>query len=584
MTRLQTIFFFLLLLALGCGTYVDFELAYPWVSGETRLLAAKDWTPKGEWSYSTDTNLQAERFYFRFPGQGLDSVRLSLNDSPLVSIPKDFYAMTTVELTDSTLGGLNRLSWESDSEPSPPPYAQWFTSGKICITRTVSSGADFSFKTLRAGADWTTFRSSVSLDNATDTVAQILISGRLIDPDGRSVSTARSYLELQPGMKQPFELNFNTLYHPKLWSPENPVLYRYQISLWKAGRQCIDCISGDIGLRWVTFSARDGFQINGVPTRLRGTVWNPSADPEQNTDDLSAIRYAGANAVYFPTPPNLFQLMLCDRIGMFALCGLPLDLSESEIGRIKDNVKALQKQYGNHPSAVLIGCGEEPDERRTRQINTEDLMAASEVLTHDPARERNLMAVIKNSSTLMRLADVALYSMKDPSSNAFDELKKMEQDGVEVPVIPMISIPPSPSSALRGATLFDSMNSLPNWLNGCIYNTFSDSSPNGGGWVSVDRKLFYDDFYLVCSRWGSRPMVRISRYIRPDMIRSEIGFVRLFSNLPHAELFVNGISQGEAQAPFGEWKITLQPGENKITVKADSPEGALAEDEWILTR
>jgi len=59
--------------------------------------------------------------------------------------------------------------------------------------------------------------------------------------------------------------------NPKLWSPENPYLYKLVSEIVDKKGVVYDRLENPVGFRWFHFDAKKGFSINGKSTKLIGT-------------------------------------------------------------------------------------------------------------------------------------------------------------------------------------------------------------------------------------------------------------------------------------------------------------------------
>ncbi|TBL68213.1 glycoside hydrolase family 2 protein [Paenibacillus thalictri] len=96
-----------------------------------------------------------------------------------------------------------------------------------------------------------------------------------------------------------------------------------------------------------------------------------------------------------------------------------------------------------------------------------------------------------------------------------------------------------------------------------------------------------DAYYVYQSYWTDKPMARIYGHTMPVRwgAPGELKIIKVYSNCPSAELFLNGVSVGVKQrdsqnfpAAGLRWEAALQPGENQVRVVAVK-DGVTVEDE-----
>jgi len=209
------------------------------------------------------------------------------------------------------------------------------------------------------------------------------------------------------GYKQAFNFSFDdgnvieqtlslTINNVKLWTPDNPQLYRLRLSLKDAkSRKLIDRQSHTIG--FYDFEIRGNkFQLNGRPFTIQGIDY-PQYFPEIGEmfiwpvaqKDLLQIKSTGANTIMTggrPVPEMFLEL--CDEVGIFVLQEFPVyfipgdrlvenDFLEKSGRRFQSMVIAGR----NHPSVLAWGIG--------RNFDTAS-PAASTYLSNIKTKIRNL--------------------------------------------------------------------------------------------------------------------------------------------------------------------------------------------------
>ncbi len=159
---------------------------------------------------------------------------------------------------------------------------------------------------------------------------------------------------------------------PKLWSPEEPNLYRVEVSL--LGRHADDTVCVTTGFRAVTVDAETGWlAINGTPRQLHGVVMHHDnamggmptrSDYEQ---DLHLVRELGATAVRSAVLPHARSFYeLCDHEGMLVWVDTPMhrapflgDMAYFSTPMFEENaqqqLREIILQHINHPSVVMWG-------------------------------------------------------------------------------------------------------------------------------------------------------------------------------------------------------------------------------------
>ncbi len=154
-----------------------------------------------------------------------------------------------------------------------------------------------------------------------------------------------------------------TVPNPRLWYPQSPYLYQLYSSIYQDD-QIIDQIITPVGIRRISFDAKDGFKINGEKCYLRGTNRHQeypyigyALSDNANYRDALAIKQAGFNLVrlsHYPHSPAF--LAACDQLGIFVIDAIPGwqffgdDLFQQ---RSYQDCRDLIRRDRNHPSVIL---------------------------------------------------------------------------------------------------------------------------------------------------------------------------------------------------------------------------------------
>ncbi len=157
---------------------------------------------------------------------------------------------------------------------------------------------------------------------------------------------------------------------PKLWSPSQPDVYKYEITISQNGR-----LIDKVGSTYSFYSLskdEDGLKLNGNSFQLRGTGYYLQVSENANLIPFSdhkklldKIESTGFNAVRFkdiiPTPNSL---KYCEKIGLLVLVDVPLNSIPENIStditfveRAKRYTNKFYSYYKNFNSIALFGLG-----------------------------------------------------------------------------------------------------------------------------------------------------------------------------------------------------------------------------------
>ncbi|HJV69225.1 glycoside hydrolase family 2 protein [Ideonella sp.] len=260
----------------------------------------------------------------------------------------------------------------------------------------------------------------------------------VFDAKGRKVaSLPRLTLRVLGGQTVTAHQRSGDIPRPELWSPETPVLYRAATSLVVGGRTR-DRFDTEFGFRWFSWTADQGFFLNGKHRYFRGANvhqdqagWGDAVTNGAIERDVALIKEAGFDFIrgsHYPHDPHFSEAT--DRIGLLFLSEAPFwgtayfnnDWSSSAYptdpahrasfdASVKQQLAEMIRIHRNHPSIVAWSMGNEvfftaeetlPEARR--------LLKEMVALTHelDPTRPAAASGVQRGD--LDHLGDIAGYN------------------------------------------------------------------------------------------------------------------------------------------------------------------------------
>lgn len=180
---------------------------------------------------------------------------------------------------------------------------------------------------------------------------------------------------------------------PELWSPDNPVLYTMETTLFRDDEsEPADRYVTTFGIRFIRFDAREGFFLNGESVKIKGVCCHqdhggvgaavPDALQDWRIKRLKDMGTNGYRASHNPASPALLDA--CDRQGMLVMDeNRILGVSPIYEGQLENMIRRGR----NHPSIILWSLG---NEEMTEQHTTTGIRIMrkmqEKILRLDPTR------------------------------------------------------------------------------------------------------------------------------------------------------------------------------------------------------
>ncbi|MBR5087556.1 MAG: DUF4982 domain-containing protein [Muribaculaceae bacterium] len=164
-----------------------------------------------------------------------------------------------------------------------------------------------------------------------------------------------------------------------LWSPESPYLYKVNITAELDG-ELVDQRTDNLGVRMVSFSKENGFQLNGVTRKFKGVCLHhdlgplgAAANKAAMARQLKILKEMGADAIRTShNMPSTWQMELCDSLGLMVMAESFDCWKDPKVKNgynrfwdewWKKDIYNLIMNHRNHPSIVLWSVGNEIPEQ-----------------------------------------------------------------------------------------------------------------------------------------------------------------------------------------------------------------------------
>ncbi|WP_239060666.1 family 1 glycosylhydrolase [Bacteroides sp. 519] len=197
---------------------------------------------------------------------------------------------------------------------------------------------------------------------------RLLVEHTISSPDGEVLQSLKRTVTVNPSETFSLLEKANPILNPKLWTPETPYLYKVESVIKDARtKEIIDIQNNHTGFRWYKFDAEEGFFLNGKPYKLNGICRHQDQKPigvaltdEMHRRDMLLMKEMGANFIRISHyPQDNAILEQCDKLGMLVWEEIPIiDIVPDTDGyaeTCETNLREMIRQHYNHPSVITWG-------------------------------------------------------------------------------------------------------------------------------------------------------------------------------------------------------------------------------------
>ena len=479
-------------------------------------------------------------------------------------------------------------SWEAWSYEGAglyrPCYIEFRENTKIdtenCFVKTEKSGDNYSLV------------ADIKIDNPCDNY----IISKLIDANDNIVFEEKT-------TASDSVLITKTVNDYKLWSPENPNLYKFSCNLYK-NNKVIDTFSCNVGFRDIVWDKDKGMLLNGKKYQIKGICCHQdhggvgvAVTPEIITYRILKLKELGVNAyrcAHHAVCKDLFEI--CDKLGMLVMAE---NRHYSVCEDVLNQIESLVKVARNHPSTFIYSLfNEEPLQGEKvgyllAKKMREHILKFDDTRAVTGAMESGIVETLNASDAV----DVVGANYGNQDYSKYHALK---------PNKALLGTENCPTFATRGVYKTDNENkvydcygsywagftlSISDTMKSVIDNEYCAGCFAWSGFDSYGEPQPHD-WPSICSHWGFMDLCGFKKdtahlltaWYKTDLVAhllphwnwqdGEKVKVSVFTNGDSAELFLNGKSLGvkpvsERRADF---QVDYQAGDIKVIVRRGSEE------------
>ncbi|WP_430936000.1 glycoside hydrolase family 2 protein [Saccharicrinis sp. 156] len=328
---------------------------------------------------------QEEKAFIEFEGVH-NATELYVNGKFVGRFEVNGYVPHHFDITDFVVSGKeNTIAVLADNsfnptispDPYETDYLKWGGIYRdVYLVKTNKLHVNFNWEDFEAGVHITT--PSVKKNNGTvsvkttvvnefDVQVDCRIETLLLDEHGYLVRKLSSEAKVGAGQTKTFRQTTEIVDEYRLWSPDDPYLYRAVSVIYTDGK-AVDFVENKFGFRSVELVDGQGLLLNGAPFFMVGVNRHQSfphiGDAVPNSMHYeAALRYkkAGINAVrlsHYPQDDSFIEA--CDELGilLYEEPATWIKWKEGEwMNKLERSLRMMVRNHRNHPSIIIWGAG-----------------------------------------------------------------------------------------------------------------------------------------------------------------------------------------------------------------------------------
>ena len=384
-----------------------------------------------------------------------------------------------------------------------------------------------------------------------------------------------------------------TIPQPRLWSPDDPYLYTLTTTTGSGE----DAVKTKVGLRTITFDAKEGVRLNGQPIKLKGSNLHldhagvgVAVSKELWIYRINKLRELGMNAIRWSHNPASDEMLdVCDSLGMMCIDENRLMGTNQEHF---DLLRRMITDHRNHPSVILWSIG---NEEWWIEGNDKGEKIARKMIDYARTIDPTRLYTYGCSGGFGVVKQVDIHGYNYIVQNDVDNRHKTYPDWVVVGTEETSACGTRnvyQTDSLKGWMLSINMagekrsnrekNVIErgwkfyrdnNWAGGLFYWTGIDyrGEPNPMKWPATGSQfgiLDYccfpkDEAYYLKAAWTDMPVLHIFPHWNLRGLEGKEIEVWAYSNMDEVELLQDGRSLGRKKLEkdgYLMWKTTYKPG------------------------
>lgn len=365
---------------------VEYEFDESYASSTGYLCGGVAWYRK---NFDIPFDLTGKRVYITFEGV-YNNARLWCNTNHLGNRPNG-YSTFTIDITDFVENKNNMISVRVDH--SEVADSRWFTGSGIYrdVYLTITDEVHFDeygvfVTTPLVDTQHGIVKADITVSNDAVQDQEVMVKAFIIDCESEAIEQKKYFIKAEESITKTLEIKLNS---PRLWSPDDPFLYKLKAEIIK-DEKIIDDFIVNFGVRTIRFDSNKGFFLNNQNMKIKGVCLHHDAGclgaavtEKVWKRRLKKLKKMGCNAIRTShNPVATCFLDLCDKLGFLVqeeafdewegiknkwwqghnvyppkLFGYGKDFPTW----CEEDIKSMVLRDRNHPSIIMWSIGNEID-------------------------------------------------------------------------------------------------------------------------------------------------------------------------------------------------------------------------------
>jgi beta-galactosidase len=322
----------------------------------------------------------SKKVFLEFQG-AMQTTRLWVNGALIGEYAVSGYDSFHFDITPHLKAGKNQLAVRVDNTVNPdiPPDGRWidfipfgglYRDVSLVVIDTMH--LTFPWEAPQAGvrltlpevsAEQAVVKTEATVRNESSQPRTCTLVTEIRDRDGKVVAQTNSQQQISAGGEFTFVQTLAPLTHPRLWSPDDPYLYRVR-TLVREGDRELDRLETALGIRWFKFDKQQGFFLNGKHLKLVGAnrhqTWPfignavPNGLHRRDAEQLKAMGCNWVRLSHYPHDPDFLDAL--DELGMMALEEGPTWMGSGNakwMAHLEKSFRSMIRRDRNHPCIII---------------------------------------------------------------------------------------------------------------------------------------------------------------------------------------------------------------------------------------